>query len=237
MKCYRWAGVFFLIILFFMPAGHAQKKFQCGVNFSLGFPQNEFRDNIDKIGLGGTVLFVYNLPKSPVSVGASLGFLIYRLDSYDVPFSPALPAFEVNVVTNNFILMSHFLCRLQPQDGNFRPYLDGLIGFNYLSTDTDIRDREFIGYSVIGSYNQSNDIALSYGAGAGIMIPVYKTSDSRKKKPIDVYIDLGLRYLTSAKAEYLKVDYISPKDGRTEYVFVESKTDLLNFNIAVSISF
>lgn len=226
-------GALGLIILLCGSLGYAQTPFQASANFSLGFPQNEFRDNIDKVGLSGIGHFSYNFPNSPFSIGVSFGVLVYGYEKREEPFSTPIPDVIVNVSTTNAIYMCHFLFRVQTRKGMIRPYLDGLIGFNYLSTDTRVRSRHY----TVARSNIINDLAFSGGAGGGLMIQVYSKKGNKKKRPYGVYIDLGVRYLKGGRAEYLKEGSVRLEDGQILYDASKSTTDLVTGHIGVSFAF
>lgn len=120
----------FIFLLFLITAGFSQTKFQAGLNLKLGFPQSEFKDNVDNIGFGGAGQFGYHIPQSPFYIGANVGFIIYGSETREEPFSTTIPDVYVDVTTTNSIFNGHLLFRVQPQEGFLRPYLDGMIGFN-----------------------------------------------------------------------------------------------------------
>lgn len=134
-------GAASLIILLFTSLGFAREPFQASIYFNLGFPQNEFGDNVDKVGLSGIGHFAYNMPESPFLFGLSFGVLVYGRDTREEPFSTTIPDVMVDVTATNMIYLCHFFVRVQPQKGKLRPYLDGLIGLNVLSTDTKVKSQ------------------------------------------------------------------------------------------------
>lgn len=170
MKNFRSSASLGLIIFLFFGTvpGFCQERFQIGGHFLLGFPEAEFRDNVEKTGLGGNFYFAYRLPRSMISAGVAVGFLIYGHETRTEPLSPTIPDMIVDVRTTNSILLCHLFLRVQPPRGVFRPYLDGLIGFNYLTTDTSIGDHDGWEDNDLSSNNLS-DLALSYGLGGGAM--------------------------------------------------------------------
>jgi len=229
-------GAACLIILLFTSSGFARQPFLASVYFSLGFPQNGFRDNVDTVGVSGVAHFAYNLPESPFLVGVSFGVLMYGRDVREEAFSPSIPDVTVDVIATNMIYMCHFFVRVQPEKGKLRPYLDGLIGFNVLSTDTKVRSQSWIGDSVARS-NIHNDLAWSYGAGGGLMFQVHSKRGKRGGLPFLIYIDLGARYLRGTKAEYLTEGSIRLENGQVIYSVIQSTTDLITTHIGVSFMF
>lgn len=214
----------------------AQSPFQAGFNLLLGFPQGEFKENVDNVGFGLSGHFGYTIPNSPFSIGAEVGFLIYGRETRQEPLSTTIPDIVVDVETTNNILTGHLLLRVQPplQTMIVRPYLEGLFGFHYLWTDTKIQDWD--GDSRLGSTNY-DDAAMSYGGGGGMMIRVYQGRKEASGGLYSVNIDLGFRYLLGGEAEYLKQGGIKRENGTVIYSPSKSKTDLLMTNIGVTFAF
>lgn len=236
LKFFRTVALTFLLL---NSPVFAQSTFKIGGNFTLGFPQNEFNENVENIGLGGTGHFAFNFPESPVSLGASIGFMIYGSETREEPFSLTIPDVFVDVTTTNNILLGHLFMRLQPPQGAVLPYLDGLIGFNYLWTETRVSDQDRFDDDEIASTKQLDDITFSYGVGGGLMIRVYEAprKQNRKHNLLAVYIDLGMRYLKGGEAEYLKEGSIEIIDSDVIYHISKSTTDIITGHIGVSMDF
>ena len=218
--------------------GFAQQPFQANINFVVGVPQNAFRENVDNNGYGVEGHFAYNLPNTPFLVGASLSYLIYGSETWQERLIQSVPVW-VDVTTTNSIVMGHLMLRVQPPDGAFRPYLDGLVGFHLLTTDTKI-DNERGGYDDdIASSNNSNDFTSSYGGGGGIMFRVYQTegTEATQNRSLSVYVDLGFRYLKGGKAQYLKEGSIKNENNDFIYDFNRSTTDIVTWHLGVGFGF
>ena len=225
----------FILLLFIVSIAGAQPRFQAGLGLTLGAPQTEFKDNVDNLGGGLTGYFGYNIPNSPFIIGGNLGFLIYGSESRKVPFSDYVQEVTVDVNTTNSIFNGLLLFRVQPQQGAIRPYLDALLGFNYLFTSTDIQD-ERTNESIAGSTNQ-DDFTSCYGGGGGIMVRVYDGMDN-EDHPYEVLIDFGVRYLNGGKAKYLKEGSIHrDNNGKVSYDLSESTTDLMTYTLGVAFNF
>lgn len=213
-------------------------RFQLGLNFMLAFPQDEFNDYVDHPGFGGAGEFLYTIPVVPVSIGAAFGYLIYGEESRSERFSTTIPDVSVKVTTTNNIFTGHFLLRALPRHGRVRPYMDGLIGFNYLFTQTKIESKNS-GEEVASSTNL-DDFAFSYGGGGGLMITVYE-------KPFDegplenelgrVNIDFRIRYLFGSEAKYLKEGSIQIVGGDVYTDENKSVTDVITFQLGVTLEF
>jgi hypothetical protein len=203
-----------------------------GGHFTIALPQGEFEEKVEKNGFGFTGQVLFSMPASPLAFGASFGGVIYGSETREEPFSTTIPDVTVDVETNNYILTGHFVVRAQVPSGPFRPYIDGVIGFHYLFTRTSIKSEE----QDVASDTNWDDGVLSYGGGGGIMFEVY-AGQTGGATPLNVYVDIGTRYLKGGKAQYLQEGSIRREDGRVLYDIDESETDLLAIYIGATVSF
>lgn len=210
------------------------RHFEGGVNFQLGFPQGEFGDNVDNLGFGFGIDALW-MPME-VGVGVSVNYLIYGSESRREPFSMTIPDVTVEVNTTNSILLGHLLMRLQYPRGVVRPYVDGLVGLNYLATTTEIKSLNATNDdNNVASSDNAEDVAFSYGAGLGLMFKVY--GGNSPDDPEAILIDLGVRYIYGGNAEYLKEGDIVRSPGRVLYNYRESDTDIMTAHIGVAVKF
>lgn len=94
------------------------------INFYMGLPQGDFRQNVDRLGFGLNGEYLYTLsPIYPFSIGFNLGFLNYGSLTRKEPFSYTIPDVTVNVTNQNNILNYHLLFRIGIPTGNLRPYI------------------------------------------------------------------------------------------------------------------
>lgn len=222
--------IFFTLVL----PGSSKEHFQLGFDFNLGFPQNAFNDNIDGKGYGGSAYFVFNIPRTPLHIGASFAVLVYGSDSRSEPFSETIPEVFVDVTTRNSILLSHFFVRIIPPGRRLRPYFEGLIGFNYLWTETGVYDQVGSGddHRLARNVNH-DDFALSFGAGCGVLFRLYRD----RRNTFSVNLDTGIRYLKGKEAEYMTEGSVIRNNDDVEYVIRESNTDLIVLRIGLCIGF
>lgn len=242
------ATVWFLLLgcgasLFAQDNQRHISQFQAGLSFIAGLPQNEFKENMGNTGFGLSGEFAYRLPRSPLLIGGSLGFLIYGHETRKVPFSKTIPDVTVDVQTNNSILIGHLIARLQPYGGTVRPYLDGLLGFNYFWTETSVRSEKWHDDDDgnIASTTNQDDITLSYGGGGGLAIKVWDNYQNQESTSglVAVFVDLGVHYVQGRNAEYLKEGSIErdTETGTISYKLTESTTDLVNIKLGVKVEF
>jgi len=159
----------------------------------------------------------------------------YGNESRREPFSTTIPDVTVEVTTSNNIVQGFFILRGQMPTGPIRLYGDGLIGFNYLFTETKISDSDEPSEDIVSTTNQ-DDAVFAYGLGGGVMVPVY-TKPAEKGKPIEVLIDGGLRYVLGGEAQYLKEGSIKRDGGQVTFDLIESKTEMLRLHIGVMVRF
>jgi hypothetical protein len=126
----------------------------------------------------------------------------------------------------------------------FRPYVDGLFGFNYFFTETVIRDRDdFFDDDEKLSDTNFEDSALSYGFGAGMQIRLWQrrgeiTRTLNDVEPSSVYLNLRGRYMFGREAEYLQKGSIQrTDDGEVIYDVSQSTTNLLHIKLGVVVNF
>lgn len=200
-----------------------------GINFALGFPMGEFKENVDRLGFGITGHFAFWNPKPqmPFTFGLSLGYLNYGSESRREPFSLTIPDVTVDVDRTNNLVNFHLLFQVMLPEGMFRPYAEFLFGGSYLFTETQINSR---GVQEVASSTNFDDFAWSYGAGAGFLI---KVSSGDEQDLGSVFIDVKARYLLGTEAEYLKEGSVILQGSRVIYDISKSKTDLLTAHIGV----
>lgn len=145
---------------------------------------------------------------------------------------PEFPDSSVEVRTVNAMLLLHARARVQRRSGRWRPYAEGLFGFNNLSTETSIPgdlDCTVLpcSQSTVTEATNAQDVVLSYGAGAGLMI-VFRPAPGFPK------LDLSARYLRGGEAEYLTEGAIRVVDGQVILDVSRSRTDTVAFYIGVA---
>ena len=200
-----------------------------GVNFTLAFPMGEFKDNVDRLGVGGSVHFLFwdQTSNLPFSFGLNLGFINYGSESRREPFSETIPDVTVDVDRSNNLVNFHLLFQIAPPPSTVTPYAELLFGGSYIFTETQIKSR---GTEEVASSTNFDDFAWSYGGGGGFMILL---SDNLSENVGALFLDLKVRYLLGTEAEYLKEGSVTIRDGDVHYDVIRSKTDLLTAHLGV----
>jgi hypothetical protein len=241
-------------------AAGSQTMVHFGGSFDLGFPQEEFRDNVDNTGLGGGFFLAFRIPDTPMAIGGSADIIQYGSEDREAPWSTTIPDVFLDVSTTNNLAAGHLFLRLQPSGGFFRPYLEGLLGFNYLWTTTSVSDQGSDSEE-IASTKHLSDFAFSYGIGAGLMFKVWEPSggldlatdraadedpydepeepvegeeggDDGKVESIGIFFDV--RYMRGGEADYLREGSIEIENGRVRYDVRHSRTDMVIVRIGFS---
>jgi len=215
-----------IVTLLFNSNSFAQSG---GVNFTLAFPMGEFKDNVDRLGFGGSIQFLLWNPTSnlPFSFGLNLGFINYGSESRREPFSETIPDVTVDVDRSNNLVNFHLLFQIAPPPSTVTPYAELLFGGSYLFTETQIKSR---GVEEVASSTNFDDFAWSYGGGGGLMILL---SDNISEDVGAIFLDLKVRYLLGSEAEYLREGSVTIRDRDVHYDVTRSKTDLLTAHLGV----
>lgn len=224
--------ILLIILITFSITSKAQTA---GASLMLGYPQGEFKENVDRIGYGIQVHGTLWAPDKfrPFTVGLNLGYMVYGEESRRSRFSNPIPDVYVDVNRTNSIVNFHLLFQVSPFTGTWRPYIEGLFGGAYIFTSTSIEsdwDHEDIATST-----NFDDYTWSYGGGAGMLIKLTESLGDVST----LYLDLKARYLFGTRAEYLAEGSITvdQNNGNVYYDVLESKTDLITFHIGVTAYF
>jgi len=212
---------------------------QASLYLTVGAPQGDFKQNVNRPGYGLSGFAGYGLGRTPLMFGASLGVIVYGSESRREPFSTTIPDVTVDVVTNNNILFGHLIVQLKSNRGPFRPYLEGLFGFNYLFTETRIENPSEPGEEIASTTN-FRDFTWSYGAGGGLMFKVAERVPEEgewKKRKIRLFVDVKVRYLFGGEAEYLKEGSIRRQGTEVTFDVSRSRTDLFSFHLGAFAEF
>jgi hypothetical protein len=220
-------------VLAFVSVAGAQPQPQGSLQFIAGFPQGGFSQNVESVGYGANLFGGIGIGRTPIVIGVEGGFLIYGYERRSEPFSTTIPDVRVDVTTSNNIALGHLVLRLQPPTGAVRPFVDGLVGLKYLFTETSIENQRHRSDAPIASSTNFDDVAFSYGAGGGLNIRVFSGTMGEMRRPGELSIGLGIRYLFGGEAEYLKKGSIRRENGDVSFDVERSQTALLVPHIGV----
>lgn len=204
------------------------------VNFSLAFPQGEFKEKVENIGFGlnGDILFISPKPKSPFGVGLNLSYYIYGMESRREPLSTTIPDIFVRVDRTNSLSNFHILFVIGLPSGRARPYIEGLFGGSYISTTTTVKSENT--NEEFASSTNLEDLAWSYGAGVGLSFLI--SGDPNQNDNL-LFLDFKGRYLYGTEAEYLKPGSVRIVNGKVTYDINRSNTDIITAHLGVKYYF
>jgi len=236
MKKTKLALAASLMILAFGQSTLAGDRFQASLNFLMGYPQNDFKMNVDRTFYGLSGEFFYHFPSSLFSVGISLEYMNYGSETRIEPFSYDIPDVLVDVTTRNSIFSSAAVLRLSPVEGPFRPYVEALVGFNYLFTYTSVNDDSDWSEDIATTTN-FDDWALTYGVGTGAIIRTLEIRSQQGRSLFSLYMEIGVRYFKGRNAEYLKEGSMRREHGSLMYEPLMSDTDLVKTHFGIVFRF
>jgi opacity protein-like surface antigen len=234
-----------VLILAIASTIHAQEV-NVNTNLELIFPQGEFKQSMDRLGVGIQLNGYYRFPNTIFGMGLDFGFKNFGVDSREEPLSSTIPDLKVEVNNSYNLLQFMLLAKAQPADGAVRPYIEALAGYNYFFTETEIRNRGFgSDEEPIATDTNFEDWAFAWGGGTGVMIKVYDQRGREAKFAEDGsevyqtagYVNIGVRYLYGQEAEYLKQGSIQIDNGNVTYATSRSKTDMMIWQLGFVLRF
>jgi hypothetical protein len=219
-------------------------NFMVEVGFQMAFPTGEFADSLDNNGYGIGVDLAYQFKGTPIILGAEFGYTVFSSQTRNVPWSLTIPDVRVDVTTTNSYMFGTAFLRFQPDLKYVLPYFEGHIGFNYLETTTKVEDEDNYDdddYEIASSTDFS-DGGLLYGFGGGLEIPVFKYRPSEEQMqtgdmPVNMSIDLQVRYFIGDELEYLDEDSKEIVNGEVNYYPKKSQTNILAPRIGFTVKF
>jgi hypothetical protein len=210
-------------------------------------PRGDFMANLSSSAWIAGVDVLRGVKTLPVFVGFGIGGGAYGSRKRRVSLDAVIPEgkTDLDVETTNSIYLGSLLVRLQPRRGGVRPYIEGVLGFSYLSTDTTVTDparsSDICAPSLepcnqISNTNNLEDRAANYGIGAGALIDIYQ-GRSPKGKEHRLAVETRVRWLRGGHAQYLRPDSMEhTADGLVLHT-LSSQTDVMTIQAGVSWSF
>jgi opacity protein-like surface antigen len=199
-----------------------------GLDALVAAPQGEFDSYVNVGGgLGGHVLLRLDRAGA-LALRVDGGFLQYGHERKRGCFGGVGGCrVQLDVNTDNNILLFGVGPQLMVPDGRFRPYLTGTAGLAYFFTESSLSGRdEADGFA---RTNNFDDATFAWTAGGGIYIPL-----RRRAHPIS--LDLGARYHDNGEARYLREGSITDNpDGSITISPIRSQTNFVIFHVGVTV--
>lgn len=218
-----------LVIILFILITASTFAQTAGGSFMLGYPQGEFRQNVNQMGYGFQIQGTIWAPTHarPFTIGLDLGYLVYGQVDERRPWKD-FPGIYLNLSRTNSLANLHVMMQVSPFFGTVRPYIEGLFGGSYIFTSSSVKSEN--SSQDIASSTNFDDFTWNYGGGAGIL---FKLTDKIEGVSA-LYLDLKARYLFGTEAEYLTEESVTVNSlGDTIFSPRKSKTDFFTFHIGV----
>lgn len=206
------------------------QKLSASIDLQVSLPEGEYKSADADAGFGGRGNFFFKPNKNiPIKIGIEPGFQVKGSTSQY--FSGYINGFydDYKVSASNNIFSLHFLARFQPEKrGKIKPFIDLLAGWNVFFSTVEIERLTFFS-DYNSSYSNSSKAkwAFSYGAAAGLDIPLNKRDD--------IGLEIKCAYLIGSNTSYLTNPYID----NTGHVFFDEKnsaTDMLIPQVGIRFS-
>jgi len=205
------------------------------INFLLGLPNKEFKENVDRDGYGIGASCLIPLGDSPLFAGLNIGALYYNSKDQAIEVENS----SVTLEPLKGAILAHLVLRTQKTDGRFRPYVEGLVGLQHFFSRTSSLQGPIYGVVEDGSTLSTNEIAkvFSFGGSCGCMYSIHTYSDrDDESKAKEILLDLRLRYLYGGETEFIKENYRIENDN-VIFDTVRVRTDLFTIQLGVSFVF
>lgn len=215
-----------LVLLFVSSTSFAQ---MIGGSLMLGYPQGDFRKNVDRMGYGIQIQGTLWSPtkEKPFTLGLEGGYLVYGNTNERKGWSD-FPGVYLKLERTNSIANLHLLFQVSPLTGSIRPYIEGLFGGAYIWTTSSVRNEN--GEKEIASSTNYDDFSWNYGGGVGVL---FKLTDQLEKAS-GLYLDLKARYLYGTEASYLTEESVYINNlGQTIFSAKKSTTDFFTFHVGI----
>jgi len=212
-------------------------RWEIGIDALGAVPLGDFADHIDDAA-GVSIYTNLALRQSMFSAGGEVAWMGYGNTTRTVHLGgliPEVPNAAVDVVTDNSMLLVHGRLRAQRQQGRWRPYADGQVGFTELYTETSVKGAfectstpngaSDCNQTEAGHATHVSDFVLSYGGSAGVMMRLGSWP---------VSLDLAVRYHGAGEAVYLTEGAVRTVGDQVVLDRSRSRTDMVLFCVGVA---
>jgi len=166
--------------------------FQLSVGMVAGKPWNEVGEAVGWVG-GVGAEFSYALRRAPLVIGVETQFQQMSNVSTTGTVIGVEPPVVVERALANASFAFYALTRFQQRRGTVRPYIDGVIGANYICARCSGGE---------GVAAVAKTMALGFGGGGGATVALFRSSSNSDR----FALDLRVRYMHASTADYLTND-------------------------------
>lgn len=210
------------------------QAFNFDVGLALGSPMGSFQQSLDRNSYGLDMGATYQIPNSPIHIGGGLVYQNYGWTERSEYFSPDIQEVKLRVRTTNNMVTPHFLMRIEPNMGVISPFVEGIIGFNYLYTESSVLD-DWAEEEIASSVNYDSYTSSS-GIGGGVKVRLYEGYDEDGDF-FGISLIVKAKYMLGGEADYLKEGGLSRTRRGLNYDVSRSRTDLTTFNVGFVFNF
>lgn len=194
--------LFVILFWFSIEKNNAQSVLSTG--FVLGFPQNEFKDNLNKTIFGFSVKSAFDLknyPRFPLSPGLEISFNQLSKKSDEVQIETDEGVYEfTDLDVNNSVWNFNLIGRYYPfnRHNNFKPYIDFIAGGKLTNASTYY----YFSYTEEDVYSDRDHLyrswAWNYGFASGFILGS------------DIFaLGFNIGFLNSTEAKYTNVNNLN----------------------------
>ncbi|GAB5409882.1 MAG: hypothetical protein BalsKO_22470 [Balneolaceae bacterium] len=223
-----------IIFTMVLPAVGLAQAFNFDIGFALGSPMGGFQQSLDRNSYGVDMGATYQIPNTPIHFGGGLIYQNFGWTERSEYFSPAIQEVKLRVRTTNNMVTPHFLLRIEPDLGAISPFVEGIIGFNYLYTESSVLD-DWAEEEIASSVNYDS-FTPSSGVGGGMKFKLYEGYNGDGDF-FGMSLILKAKYMLGGEANYLKEGGLIRNRRGVSYDITRSRTDLTTFNVGVVFSF
>ena len=214
----------------------APSRWQGGLGLLSALPSGDFATNVDQ-SWGVTAHADARLGQSVFRLGVETSVIIYGSSDRSVSLDQVIPEVPtaLRVQTENDMWLLHARLRAERPRGRWRPYADGLVGFNDLLTHSTIPGGQDCYYYLVGGWctegtiasrTNARDVVPSYGGGAGFTMGFAASPRSPR-------LDVAVRYLSGGQGRYLTERALSTEEGGPPLNFRHSRTNMVTLYVGV----
>ncbi|MFH1531875.1 MAG: hypothetical protein ABIK09_14210 [Pseudomonadota bacterium] len=195
-----------LVALLGAPAPGNAGELQTGAQYVLVAPLAQMADQFGSVGHGLDIEAAYRFERVWLSVGASV-IWTWLGESVTRPGPGGGVSENLRLRTDNTATLLDGFVRFQPRFGIVYPYVEGLLGTSFFNRTASLVNGSTRDLFISGE--RHSDVAFNWGAGAGVMIEIFKPSLGSTR----FAIDLRLRYLGGLAASKYPAAAIIETDG------------------------
>ncbi len=226
--------ILFLFLLFLVPEGWSQRTKIIGLNFNSFGAVHNFRDNVTKNPLGGSLSFLWESQNSKFQYGLEYGVAMYSSNEYQYELvNEGHPGTYISIYEEDCFMKYHLVGRYIPYSSPLATtYIEARAGFSsFFSSKTSEEENEYFDDDF-----DFHGTAFNTALGGGVMISLNEIFDKDGDSATPVFLDFGATYNSGSRAEYRNMD-----EGEIARDFdhgkFKTKTNTVNYKVGIALKF